>query len=74
MLEGIAEGDHILTRVNGKVTADYRDDQRRYTRGCLALQAWGSNVTVAHFRKIEVKKLSKGAAPAGPPVPPDRRP
>ncbi len=55
-LEVIAEGNHIVIRVNGKTTADYTDQKRRYSRGHLALQHHDSSTT-AEFRKIEIKEL-----------------
>ena len=54
--EVIAEGNHIIIKVNGKTTADYTDDKRLFTRGHLALQQHNPQ-TVAEFRKIEIKEL-----------------
>ena len=52
--EVIAEGDHIIIKVNDKVTVDTHKD--KYKKGHLALQQHneGSVVTV---RKVEVKEL-----------------
>jgi hypothetical protein len=66
VLEVIADGNHFVTRVDGRVTADYRDEQRRYTRGHLALQAWGNDITVAQFRKIEIRELPPSVSQLGP--------
>jgi hypothetical protein len=54
--EVIAIGNHIVIKVNGKTTVDFVDQNHRYRRGHLALQAWALN-TVVYFRKIEVKEL-----------------
>src|SRR5207249_9653068 len=35
--EVIAEGNHIIIKVNGKTTADYTDEKRLFTSGHLAL-------------------------------------
>ena len=55
-LDVIAEGNHIVLKVNGKATADYTDEQRQFTSGHIALQQWLPQ-TVAEFRKIEIKEL-----------------
>ena len=55
-LEVIAEGNQIVVKVNGRTTAEYTDDQRRFAKGCLALQQHDFG-TVAEFRKIEIKEL-----------------
>jgi serine/threonine protein kinase/formylglycine-generating enzyme required for sulfatase activity/Leucine-rich repeat (LRR) protein len=65
VLEVIAEGNHLQTWVNGKKTADYHDEKRRFARGHLALQSWGPGITYVQFRKIEIKELP---AVDGPPV------
>jgi hypothetical protein len=54
--EVIAEGNHLVIRVNGKATADYTDDKRRYIRGHIALEMHDPK-TVVEFRKIEIKEL-----------------
>ena len=53
--EVVAEGNHIVVKVNGETTADYYD-QRRFTSGHFALQQYDPE-TVAEFRKIEIKEL-----------------
>jgi len=54
----IAQGNHLLVKVNGKVTADVTDPDNRYRKGHLVLQSLfdGAN-SVVHFRKIEIKEL-----------------
>lgn len=54
--EVIAVGNHIIIKVNGKVTVDFVDEKNRHTKGHFAIQQHdpGSTVTV---RKVEVKEL-----------------
>ena len=54
--EVIAQGNHLVIKVNGKTTADYTDNQRLFTRGHIALQQ-ADAATVVEFRKIEIKEL-----------------
>ena len=65
--EVIAEGNHIIIKLNGKKTVDFVDQNNTYTKGHLALQqhnAWADlPETVLHVRKIEVREL----LPAKPP-------
>ncbi|MDZ4683656.1 MAG: family 16 glycoside hydrolase [Planctomycetaceae bacterium] len=62
VLEVIAEDNHIRTLVDGKPSADYIDEKRQFSRGHIALQTWGPNITQVQFRKVEIKEL-----PASPP-------
>lgn len=58
--EVIANGNHIIIKVNGKTTVDFKDESNTFTKGHFAIQQHdpGSSVQV---RKIEVKELpSKG--------------
>jgi len=55
-MDVIAEGNHIVIQVNGKTTADYTDEKRRYTSGRIALQQ-ARPQTVVEFRKVEIKEL-----------------
>jgi hypothetical protein len=52
--EVIAQGDHIIVKVNGETVVDTRDD--RYTQGHLALQQHDPG-SIVKFRKIDVKEL-----------------
>ena len=61
-LEVIAQGNHIVIRVNGKTTADYTDEKRPYSSGHIALQQHDPE-TVAEFRKIEIKELNRDSKP-----------
>jgi hypothetical protein len=54
--EVIAEGNHIVIKVNGKTTVDYKDPENRHTKGHFALQGHDPG-TVVKFRKVEVKEL-----------------
>jgi serine/threonine protein kinase len=63
--EVIALGNHIVIKVNGRTTADYTDEKRRFTSGHLALQQFTPE-TVAEFRKIEIKELPSAKVEAGP--------
>jgi uncharacterized protein (TIGR03067 family) len=55
--EIIAKGDRIIIKVNGVTVTDYQDQERKYTKGHLALQVYDP-ATVVHFRAIEIKELS----------------
>jgi hypothetical protein len=55
--EVIAEGDHIIIKVNGKTTVDWRDPRpNRPKKGHFALQGHDPG-TVVKFKKVEVKGL-----------------
>ncbi|HEY7425838.1 MAG TPA: family 16 glycoside hydrolase [Gemmataceae bacterium] len=59
--EVIAEGDHIVIKVNGKTVVDTHDS--RYKKGHIALQQHDP-ATVVKFRKIEIKEVT--AKPSSP--------
>jgi len=52
----IADGNHIVIKVNDKVVVDYVDEQNRYTKGYLALQQHDPG-SVVHYKDIMMKKL-----------------
>ncbi len=52
-------GNHIIIKVNGKTTVDWKDPNNTYTKGHFALQQHDPG-TVVQFRKIEVKELPAG--------------
>jgi 3-keto-disaccharide hydrolase len=54
--EVIADGNHIIIKVNGKTTVDFVDEKNRHTKGHFAIQQHdpGGKIMV---RKIEVKEL-----------------
>jgi len=54
--EVIARGDHIIIKVNGKTTVDWKDPENRFKKGHFALQGHDPG-TVVKFKKIEVKEL-----------------
>jgi hypothetical protein len=62
--EVIAEGNHIIIKVNDQTTVDWRDPKNSYARGHFALQQEHPG-TVVKFRKIEVLELPRGR-PARP--------
>ncbi len=64
LLEFIADGNHLITKVNGKLTAEFTDPENSFTRGHIALQQLLPTTAVA-FRKIEVKVLHPGAGTGG---------
>jgi hypothetical protein len=55
-MEVLAQGNHILVKVNGKTTAVFTDEKRRFTSGQVTLQQHNPQ-TVAEFRKIEIKEM-----------------
>jgi hypothetical protein len=54
--EVIANGNHIIIKVNGKTTVDFIDKKNTYKKGHFALQQHDPG-TVVQFRKIQVKEL-----------------
>jgi len=56
----IADGNHIIIKVNGKTTVDYVDDKNTYTSGFLALQQHDPGTVVMYkdlmYRKLPPKK------------------
>ena len=56
--EVIAEGNHIIIKVNDKVAVDFVDEKKTYTKGHMAFQQHnlGSEVWV---RNVQVKELPK---------------
>ncbi len=57
VLEIIAKGNEVETRINGEKVAWYIDPDRAFTRGHIALQQSGPTTTV-QFYKIEVLPLT----------------
>jgi hypothetical protein len=54
--EVIAEGNHIVIKVNGKTTVDFVDPNKTYMKGHFALQGHDPG-TVVKFKKVEVMEL-----------------
>ncbi|MCC6343036.1 MAG: DUF1080 domain-containing protein [Bryobacterales bacterium] len=52
----IANGNHIIIKVNGKVTADYVDEKRLHGKGYLALQQHNKG-SVVEYRNLMFRKL-----------------
>jgi hypothetical protein len=59
--EVIADGNHIIIKVNGKQVVDYVDKKNTYTKGHFAIQqhppAPGSAESIIMVKSIEVKEL-----------------
>ena len=54
--EVIADGNHIIIKVNDKVTVDFVDEKSRHTKGHFAIQQHDPGSTVV-VRKVEFKEL-----------------
>jgi hypothetical protein len=54
--EVTAEGNHIVIKVNDKVTVDWNDPENTYKKGHFALQGHDPG-SVMKFRKVQVKEL-----------------
>ena len=52
----IADGNHIIIKVNGKTTVDYVDEKNTYTKGHLAIQQHNLG-SVIKVRKAEIMEL-----------------
>jgi hypothetical protein len=61
--EVIANGTHIIIKVNGKTTVDFIDKKNTYKKGHFALQGHDPG-TVVQFRKVEVQELPATKEPA----------
>jgi hypothetical protein len=54
--EVIARGNHIVIKVNGKVTADYVDEKNTFSKGYLALQQHHQG-SIVKFRNLRMRPL-----------------
>jgi hypothetical protein len=54
--EVIADGNFIVIKVNGQITAAFVDKNRTYTKGHFAIQHLNTH-TVVQVRKVEVRRL-----------------
>jgi hypothetical protein len=52
----IAQGNHIVIKVNGKTVTDTVDDRNRYTKGYLALQQHNPG-SIVQYRNLMMKPL-----------------
>ncbi len=52
----IANGNHIIIRVNDKVVVDYIDEKNTYMKGYLALQQHNKG-SVVEYKNLQMKKL-----------------
>jgi formylglycine-generating enzyme required for sulfatase activity/serine/threonine protein kinase len=64
--ELLVEGNHIIVKVNGKITADYQD-AHPLEQGHIALQLHDPQ-TVITFRKIEIRELGQSSAKSAEPL------
>lgn len=55
MLEIIARGQHVITKVNGKTTAEIRNAEIN-SQGPILLQQYGEQ-TVVQFKKVEIREF-----------------
>ncbi|MGI8742368.1 MAG: 3-keto-disaccharide hydrolase [Bryobacteraceae bacterium] len=53
----IADGNHIIIKVNDKVVVDYVDEKNTYTKGYLALQQHNAG-SVVNFRNLVMRPLA----------------
>ncbi len=56
-IEVIAEGKHVMTKVDGATVADYHDKGDPSPRGRIALEFATEHPTRVQFRKIEIKEI-----------------
>ncbi len=54
--EVIARGNHIIIKVNGKTTVDFKDTKNTYTKGHFAFQQHHQG-NVVKIKSVEVKEL-----------------
>jgi hypothetical protein len=52
----IADGNHIIIKVNDKVVVDYVDQKNTYTKGYIALQQHDPG-SMVHYRNLMFKRL-----------------
>jgi hypothetical protein len=62
--EVTAEGNHIVIKVNGVVTVDYRDPHNTFMKGHFAFQHHDPTCKIK-IRKAEVKELPAGSGTGG---------
>lgn len=55
--EVIADGNHIIIKVNGKTTVDFIDENNTYKKGHFAIQQHDPG-SVVKVKRVEVKELS----------------
>ena len=56
-LDVIADGNHLLTKIDGKVAAEYLDERPRFPVGHIILEQCDEG-TVVEFRKVEIRELN----------------
>ena len=53
----VAQGNHIVIKINSKTVVDYTDEKNTYARGYLALQQHDPD-TIVQYKNLMVRKLS----------------
>lgn len=56
----IAQGNHIIVKINGKTVVDTKDERNRYTKGHLALQQHNAG-SVVQYRNLMMRPLPADA-------------
>jgi hypothetical protein len=56
--EVIADGNHIVIKVNGKVATDFVDEKNTYTKGYFAFQQHNLG-SVVEVKNVQVKEIKK---------------
>jgi serine/threonine protein kinase/formylglycine-generating enzyme required for sulfatase activity len=59
--EVIAERNHVLTKVGGKIVTDFVGTKSPSSRGRITLVSASDRPTVLEFRKVEIKELNAAA-------------
>ncbi len=57
-LEVTADGNSVVIVVDGKTTAEWCDEKRRYSSGHVALEQFAPR-TIVEFRKIEIREFNR---------------
>ena len=69
-MDVIAQGFHIIVKVNGTVTADYNDKNQLFKSGHIALRKHDGRTRI-EFREIEIKELNGTPVPTARSVVPE---
>lgn len=54
----IANGNHIIIKVNGKTVVDYVDEKKTHTKGYLALQQHNAG-SIVQYKNLMMRKIKK---------------
>jgi hypothetical protein len=63
--EVIAEGNHVVQKINGQVFSEFTDDQadKRAMDGLIGLQLHAGAAMKVEFKNLQVKELKAAAKP-----------